>query len=114
MLIRLIGDKKKSWFDSFGQHSFNTHTSIQQDPDLQNLESRFALQQKIVEAAKKLASEPELYKTVRKTRKQNCYDAVKRLQEIENAINEYRIKSGKKPTQRASLILQGNTSWILW
>ncbi|XP_058855771.1 FERM domain-containing protein 4B-like isoform X1 [Acipenser ruthenus] len=78
----------------------------EEDPDLQNLESRFALQQKIVEAAKKLASEPELYKTVRKTRKQNCYDAVKRLQEIENAINEYRIKSGKKPTQRASLILQ--------
>ncbi|XP_041080835.1 FERM domain-containing protein 4B-like [Polyodon spathula] len=78
----------------------------EEDPDLQNLESRFALQQKIVEAAKKLASEPEIYKTVRKKRKQNCYDAVKRLQEIETAINEYRIKSGKKPTQRASLMLQ--------
>ncbi|XP_039627226.1 FERM domain-containing protein 4B-like isoform X2 [Polypterus senegalus] len=75
-----------------------------EDPDLHTLESRFSLQQKIVEAAKKLATEPELCKTVRKKRKQNLYDAVKKLQEIEDAINEYRIRVGKKPTQRASLI----------
>ncbi|KAJ8409254.1 hypothetical protein AAFF_G00234520 [Aldrovandia affinis] len=75
------------------------------DPHLRNLESRFALQQKIVEAAKKLASEAELCKTVKKKRRRNCLDAMVKLQEIEEEINEYRIKTGKKPTQRASLIL---------
>nr|XP_015202753.1 PREDICTED: FERM domain-containing protein 4B isoform X2 [Lepisosteus oculatus] len=76
-----------------------------EDPYLQNLESRFALQQKIVEAAKKLASETELCKTVKKKRKQNCLDALRRLQEIEDEINDYRIKSGKRPTHRASLVM---------
>ncbi|KAG5835718.1 hypothetical protein ANANG_G00246980 [Anguilla anguilla] len=75
------------------------------DPNLRNLESRFALQQKIVEAAKKLASEPELCKTVKKKRQRNCLDAMRKLQEIEEEINEYRIRTGKKPTQRASLIM---------
>ncbi|XP_066554128.1 FERM domain-containing protein 4B [Amia ocellicauda] len=76
-----------------------------EDPVLRNLESRFALQQKIVEAAKKLASEPELCKTVKKKRKQNCHDAMKKLQQIEDEINECRIKIGKRPTQRASLVI---------
>ncbi|XP_060775216.1 FERM domain-containing protein 4B isoform X3 [Neoarius graeffei] len=75
------------------------------DPQLRNLESRFALQQKIVEAAKKLASETELCKTVKKKRRRNFEDAMKTLQMIENEINDYRVKTGKKPTQRASLII---------
>ncbi|XP_056129236.1 FERM domain-containing protein 4B [Lampris incognitus] len=75
------------------------------DPHLRNLESRFALQQKIVEAAMKLASEDDLCKTVKKKRRNNCLDAMRKLQEIEEEINEYRIKMGKKPTQRASLII---------
>ncbi|KAM3877978.1 FERM domain-containing protein 4B [Diretmus argenteus] len=75
------------------------------DPYLRNLESRFALQQKIVEAAMKLANEGDLYKTVRKKRRNNFLDAMKKLQEIEEEINAYRIKAGKKPTQRASLII---------
>lgn len=74
---------------------------------MRNLESRFALQQKIVEAAKKLASEAELCKTVKKKRRRNFEDAMKRLQMIENEINDYRVKMGKKPTQRASLIITG-------
>ncbi|XP_029456942.1 FERM domain-containing protein 4B [Rhinatrema bivittatum] len=77
----------------------------EEDPCLQNLESKFIIQQKMVEAAKKLASEPELSKNVKRKRKQDYADAIKKLQEIENAINEYRIKCGKKPTKRASLIL---------
>ncbi|KAI4878233.1 hypothetical protein NFI96_016272 [Prochilodus magdalenae] len=80
------------------------------DPHLRNLESRFALQQKIVEAAKKLANEAELCKTVKKKRRRNCLDAVRKLHEIENEINDYRVKTGKKPTQRASLIIADDVS----
>ncbi|XP_035016237.1 FERM domain-containing protein 4B isoform X3 [Hippoglossus stenolepis] len=76
-----------------------------EDPFLRNLESRFALQQKIVEAAKKLANESELCKTVKKKRRRNCLDAMHRLQQIEDEMNQYRIKKGKKPTQRASVII---------
>lgn len=79
----------------------------EQDPFLRNLESRFALQQKIVEAAKKLANEPELCKTVKKKRRRNCLDAMHKLQQIEDEMNQYRIKMGKKPTQRASVIIAG-------
>ncbi|XP_076023063.1 FERM domain-containing protein 4B [Genypterus blacodes] len=76
-----------------------------EDPYLRNLESRFALQQKIVEAAKKLANESELCKTVKKKRRRNCLDAMHKLQQIEDEMNQYRIKKGKKPTQRASVII---------
>ncbi|XP_030624942.1 FERM domain-containing protein 4B [Chanos chanos] len=76
-----------------------------EDPYLRNLESRFALQQKIVEAAKKLAAEPDICKIVRKKRRRNCLDAMQKLQEIEEEMNQYRVKKGKKPTQRASLII---------
>ncbi|KAK7915785.1 hypothetical protein WMY93_011546 [Mugilogobius chulae] len=76
-----------------------------EDPILRNLESRFALQQKIVEAAKKLANEPELCKTVKKKRRRNCLDALHKLQQIEDEMNQYRVKKGKKPTQRASVII---------
>uniref|UniRef100_A0AAV2LZT4 FERM domain-containing protein n=1 Tax=Knipowitschia caucasica TaxID=637954 RepID=A0AAV2LZT4_KNICA len=76
-----------------------------EDPILRNLESRFALQQKIVEAAKKLANEAELCKTVKKKRRRNCLDAMHKLQQIEDEMNQYRVKKGKKPTQRASVII---------
>ncbi|XP_034028800.1 FERM domain-containing protein 4B [Thalassophryne amazonica] len=76
-----------------------------EDPFLRNLESRFALQQKIVEAAKKLANETEICKTVKKKRRRNCLDAMHKLQQIEDEMNQYRIKKGKKPTQRASVII---------
>ncbi|XP_055077615.1 FERM domain-containing protein 4B isoform X2 [Periophthalmus magnuspinnatus] len=76
-----------------------------EDPHLRNLESRFALQQKIVEAAMKLANEADLCKTVKKKRKGNFLDAMRKLEEIEKEINTYRVKKGKVPTQRASLIL---------
>ncbi|XP_020924868.1 FERM domain-containing protein 4B isoform X8 [Sus scrofa] len=77
----------------------------EEDPALQELESNFLIQQKLVEAAKKLANEPDLCKTVKKKRKQDYTDAVKKLQEIENAINEYRIRCGKKPSQKATVTL---------
>ncbi|XP_056294059.1 FERM domain-containing protein 4B isoform X4 [Pseudoliparis swirei] len=76
-----------------------------EDPHLRNLESRFALQQKIVEAASRLSNEGDLCKTVKKKRRSNYLDAMRKLEEIEKDINAYRIKKGKKPTQRASLIL---------
>lgn len=65
------------------------------------------MQQKIVEAAIKLANEGDLGKTVKKKRRNNYLDAMRKLEEIEKEINAYRIKKGKKPTQRASLILAG-------
>ncbi|MFT7801448.1 FERM domain-containing protein 4B isoform X1 [Arapaima gigas] len=80
-----------------------------QDSHLRTLEGRFALQQKIVEAAKKLAGESELCKTVRKKRRKNLQDAIRKLKEIEDEINEHRIKAGQQPTQRASLIIADET-----
>lgn len=77
--------------------------SSEEDPALQDLESNFLIQQKLVEAAKKLANEPDLCKTVKRKRKQDYTDAVRKLQEIENAINEYRIRCGKKPSQKATV-----------
>ncbi|XP_069062691.1 FERM domain-containing protein 4B isoform X2 [Pleurodeles waltl] len=77
----------------------------EEDPTLQGLESKFFLQQKIVEAAKRLANEPDLHKNMKRKRKQDYADAMKRLQEMEAEINEYRVKCGKKPTKHSSLIL---------
>lgn len=68
------------------------------------------MQQKIVEAAIKLSNEGDLAKTVKKKRRNNCLDAMRKLEEIEKEINAYRIKTGKKPTQRASLIIAGSGS----
>uniref|UniRef100_A0A8C6UUZ1 FERM domain containing 4Bb n=1 Tax=Neogobius melanostomus TaxID=47308 RepID=A0A8C6UUZ1_9GOBI len=87
--------------------------TMRSDPILRNLESRFALQQKIVEAAKKLANESELCKTVKKKRRRNCLDAMHKLQQIEDEMNQYRVKKGKKPTQRASVIIAACLSLCL-
>lgn len=57
----------------------------------------------------KLSNEADLCKTVKKKRRNNCLDAMRKLEEIEKEINAYRIKKGKKPTQRASLILAGKS-----
>lgn len=65
------------------------------------------MQQKIVEAAIKLSNEEDLCKTVKKKRRNNYLDAMRKLEDIEKEINAYRIKKGKKPTQRTSLILAG-------
>ncbi|XP_061075413.1 FERM domain-containing protein 4B isoform X1 [Conger conger] len=81
-----------------------------EDPYLRNLESRFALQQKIVEAAKKLASEPELCKTVKKKRRRNCQDAMRKMKDIEVEINSYRIRTGKKPTHPVILADEGTAA----
>ncbi|XP_034023348.1 FERM domain-containing protein 4B [Thalassophryne amazonica] len=83
-----------------------------EDPYLRNMESRFGLQQKIVEAAMKLADEGDLCKTVKKKRKNNCLDAMRKLEEMEKEINAYRVKIGKKPTQRASLILTDDANTL--
>ncbi|XP_075039520.1 FERM domain-containing protein 4B isoform X1 [Mixophyes fleayi] len=78
----------------------------EEDTDLQTLEHKFLIQQQMVEATKKLLMEPDLRKNVKRKRKQDYTDAIKKLQDIESAINEYRVKSGKDPTKRASLLLQ--------
>lgn len=78
----------------------------EEESDLQNLEHKFLIQQQMVEATKKLLMEPDLGKNVKRKRKQDYGDSIKRLQDIESAINEYRIKRGKDPTKRASLLFQ--------
>ncbi|XP_039769835.1 FERM domain-containing protein 4A isoform X2 [Ornithorhynchus anatinus] len=76
-----------------------------EEAELERLEREFAIQSQITEAARRLASDPNVSKKLKKQRKTSHLNAVKKLQEIENAINENRVKSGKKPTQRASLII---------
>ncbi|XP_058047953.1 FERM domain-containing protein 4A isoform X7 [Ahaetulla prasina] len=76
-----------------------------EEAELERLEREFAIQSQITEAARRLASEPNVSKKLKKQRKTSYLNALKKLQEIENSINEYRIRSGKKPTQRASLII---------
>lgn len=72
------------------------------------MEREFAIQSQITEAARRLASDPHVSsKKLKKQRKTSYLNALKKLQEIENSINEYRVRSGKKPTQRASLIIEG-------
>ncbi|XP_023404673.1 FERM domain-containing protein 4A isoform X4 [Loxodonta africana] len=75
------------------------------EAELERLEREFAIQSQITEAARRLASDPNVSKKLKKQRKTSYLNALKKLQEIENAINENRVKSGKKPTQRASLII---------
>ncbi|XP_069484022.1 FERM domain-containing protein 4A isoform X3 [Ambystoma mexicanum] len=82
-----------------------------EEVELERLEREFAIQSQITEAARRLASDPNIckIKKLKKQRKTSYLNALKKLQEIENSINEYRIKFGKKPTQRASLIIdEGN------
>ncbi|XP_044136036.1 FERM domain-containing protein 4A isoform X5 [Bufo gargarizans] len=76
-----------------------------EEVELERLEREFAIQSQITEAARRLASDPHVSKKLKKQRKTSYLNALKKLQEIENSINDYRIKFGKKPTQRASLII---------
>lgn len=93
-----------------------------QEEELERLEREFAIQSQITEAARRLASDPHVSsKKLKKQRKTSYLNALKKLQEIENSINEYRVRSGKKPTQRASLIIEGTDmlllsldSYLLW
>ncbi|XP_053742153.1 FERM domain-containing protein 4A isoform X5 [Synchiropus splendidus] len=78
-----------------------------EEEELERLEREFAIQSQITEAARRLASDPHVSsKKLKKQRKTSYLNALKKLQEIENSINEYRVRSGKKPTQRASLIIE--------
>uniref|UniRef100_A0A4W5QEP9 FERM domain containing 4A n=1 Tax=Hucho hucho TaxID=62062 RepID=A0A4W5QEP9_9TELE len=85
----------------------NTQTKKFPEEELERLEREFAIQSQITEAARRLASDPHVSsKKLRKQRKTSYLNALRKLQEIENAINEHRVRSGKKPTQRASLIIE--------
>ncbi|XP_048862141.1 FERM domain-containing protein 4A isoform X3 [Brienomyrus brachyistius] len=78
-----------------------------EEEELERLEREFAIQSQITEAARRLASDPHVTsKKQKKQRKTSYLNALKKLQDIENSINEYRVRSGKKPTQRASLIIE--------
>ncbi|KAG5830553.1 hypothetical protein ANANG_G00311930 [Anguilla anguilla] len=78
-----------------------------EEEELERLEREFAIQSQITEAARRLASDPHVSsKKLKKQRKTSYLNALRKLQDIENAINEHRVRSGKKPTQRASLIIE--------
>lgn len=86
---------------------------LSQEEELERLEREFAIQSQITEAARRLASDPHVNsKKLKKQRKTSYLNALKKLQEIENSINEYRVRSGKKPTQRASLIIEGTCVFL--
>ncbi|XP_023180377.1 FERM domain-containing protein 4B-like isoform X4 [Xiphophorus maculatus] len=72
------------------------------DPHLRNLESKRALQQKIVEAAERLLKEDGLDKTVKRKRRNNHLDSKRKLEDIEREINNYKI--GARLAPRGSLI----------
>uniref|UniRef100_A0A674CH26 FERM domain containing 4A n=1 Tax=Salmo trutta TaxID=8032 RepID=A0A674CH26_SALTR len=83
------------------------HKHTLHEEELERLEREFAIQSQITEAARRLAGDPHgSSKKLRKQRKTSYLNALRKLQEIENAINEQRVRSGKKPTQRASLIIE--------
>uniref|UniRef100_A0A671YB56 FERM domain containing 4A n=1 Tax=Sparus aurata TaxID=8175 RepID=A0A671YB56_SPAAU len=85
-----------------------------EEEELERLEREFAIQSQITEAARRLASDPHVSsKKLKKQRKTSYLNALKKLQEIENSINEHRVRSGKKPTQRASLIIEGTNIFLL-
>ncbi|XP_051789451.1 coiled-coil domain-containing protein 120 isoform X2 [Erpetoichthys calabaricus] len=76
---------------------------------LEELEKKFLLQQQIVEAARKLAVSGELSADQRRKRKTVLAGALRRLQELEDLINEQRLQQGRKPTQRVSSIIQDDS-----
>uniref|UniRef100_A0A673HRE7 FERM domain-containing protein 4A-like n=1 Tax=Sinocyclocheilus rhinocerous TaxID=307959 RepID=A0A673HRE7_9TELE len=85
-----------------------------EEEELERLEREFAIQSQITEAARRLASDPHISsKKLKKQRKTSYLNALKKLQDIENGINEHRVRSGKKPTQRASLIIEGEEFCLL-
>jgi len=95
--------------------SLHSCLCIRQEVELERLEREFAIQSQITEAARRLASDPHVSsKKLKKQRKTSYLNALKKLQEIENSINEYRVRSGKKPTQRASLIIEGNNTLFVY
>lgn len=104
-LVRFRGSFHVAGLGEFGGNQ--NPLTFRQEAELERLEREFAIQSQITEAARRLASDPNVSKKLKKQRKTSYLNALKKLQEIENAINEYRIKSGKKPTQRASLIIDG-------
>ncbi|XP_056454680.1 FERM domain-containing protein 4A [Gadus chalcogrammus] len=90
-----------------GGVSYSTSSPCEKEEELERLEREFSIQSQITEAARRLASDPHVSsKKLKKQRKTSYLNALKKLQEIENSINEHRVRSGKKPTQRASLIIE--------
>ncbi|XP_078275504.1 FERM domain-containing protein 4A [Rhinoraja longicauda] len=81
-------------------------TATGEEQEVERLEREFSIQSQITEAARRLASDPSLNKKMKKQRKMSYLNALQKLQLIENSINQHRVKSGKKPTQRASLIIE--------
>lgn len=79
------------------------------EPQLEELEREFAIQKQVTEEARRQLSLDLSADQFRK-KKQAYAKAVKRLQEIENLIKEYKIKYGKKLTQRSSQAFQGDSA----
>lgn len=78
-----------------------------QDPAFIRTESTSQYSKSWLEAVKKLASEPEFCKTVKKKRKARLHGCGESFRRLKNVINEYRIRCGKKPSQKATVILPG-------
>lgn len=78
---------------------------LQQDPLFRDLESTFALQQKIVESSKRIVSEGDLYKTLKSKRRYDYMNAGRNQEEKPG--NGLKITKGRKPSQVVSLMSTG-------
>ncbi|XP_024119834.1 FERM domain-containing protein 4B isoform X2 [Oryzias melastigma] len=72
------------------------------DPLFRDLESTFALQQKIVESSKRIVSEGDLYKTLKSKRRYDYMNAGRNQEEKPG--NGLKITKGRKPSQVVSLM----------
>ncbi|XP_078728408.1 uncharacterized protein LOC144944268 isoform X3 [Lampetra fluviatilis] len=75
------------------------------ESELERLETEFSVQEGIVQAALKLAKEEGLQRATRRRRKADYAAAAVKLQAQEAAINALRERAGRRPTQRASVIV---------
>uniref|UniRef100_H3ARP9 Innate immunity activator n=1 Tax=Latimeria chalumnae TaxID=7897 RepID=H3ARP9_LATCH len=80
------------------------------DPELSSLERDFALQLQIVQAARRLSQEANISKQFKKKRRSALGKEEKKLQELEETVNEHRIRAGRKPIQSISNTIEEELS----
>ncbi|XP_039250374.2 uncharacterized protein LOC120328053 isoform X1 [Styela clava] len=80
---------------------------------LQQLESDYELLNQITNAAYKLAYDPSSHGKIRRNRLQSYQKSLKKLQDMENRIDELRTKQGKDPALRHSTFITTSDTEIL-
>ncbi|XP_028653909.1 innate immunity activator protein [Erpetoichthys calabaricus] len=78
-----------------------------EDPVLSSLEADLALQRQIYEAARRLSLEENISKQIKKNRINQCKREEKKLKDLQQAVNEYRLKEGCTPLLMADKLSEG-------